>query len=67
LTSVYKIGDFIDLCTGPHVPSTGYAAGIKVLKHSQAYWKANAQLDSLQRIYGISFPTKKELAEYVKQ
>lgn len=67
LTSVYRIGDFVDLCTGPHVPSTAYAAGIKVMKHSQAYWKADAERESLQRIYGISFPKKKLLQEYVKQ
>ena len=42
LTSVYEIGNFIDLCTGPHLPSTSYAAGIKVMKHSQAYWKGDA-------------------------
>lgn len=38
MTCVYKIGDFIDLCTGPHLPNTGYIKDIKVLKHSSAYW-----------------------------
>ena len=37
-TSVFKVGDFIDLCTGPHIPSTKYAKGLKILKNSQAYW-----------------------------
>ena len=66
LTSVFKIGDFIDLCTGPHIPSTKYARGFKVMKHSQAYWLGDSSKDSLQRIYGISFPEKEQLANYLR-
>ena len=47
LTSVFKIGDFIDLCTGPHIPSTKYAQGFKIMKHSQAYWLGDSKRDSL--------------------
>jgi len=47
LTSVFKIGDFVDLCTGPHIPSTKYAKAFKVMKHSQAYWLGNSERESL--------------------
>lgn len=57
-TSVFKIGEFIDLCTGPHIPSTRYAQAFKVMKHSQAYWLGDSKRESLQRIYGVSFPQK---------
>ena len=65
-TSVYRCGNLIDLCTGPHVPSTGKIKAVKVTNSSSSYWLANNMNDSLQRVYGISFPTKKELTEYVK-
>eukprot|EP00347_Sterkiella_histriomuscorum_P014952 403358875 len=64
MTSVYKIGDFIDLCTGPHLKSTGLAKGFAITKHSSAYWLGNQKNESLQRIYGISFHEKEELKEY---
>ncbi|HME86843.1 MAG TPA: threonine--tRNA ligase [Candidatus Nanoarchaeia archaeon] len=63
--SAYKMGDFIDLCRGPHVPSTGMVKAIKVTKASSAYWKGDATKDSLQRIYGTSFPENKQLSEYL--
>ncbi len=63
--SVYQNGDFVDLCRGPHVPSTGYIKGIKVTKVAGAYWRADAKNKMLQRIYGISFPTKEELKQYL--
>jgi len=63
--TAYKCGDLIDLCTGPHVPSTKMIKAFKVMKNSAAYWLADAQNDSLQRVYGISFPSKKELDEYI--
>lgn len=47
MTSVYKIGDFIDLCTGPHIEHTGYAKAFKLIKHSSSYWLADATKDSL--------------------
>jgi threonyl-tRNA synthetase len=64
-TSVYKIGDFIDLCTGPHIPSTKHAQAFKIMKHSQAYWLGDSNRDSLQRVYGISFPSKEQLAHHL--
>jgi threonyl-tRNA synthetase len=67
MTSVYRIGDFIDLCTGPHIAHTGYAKGFKLTKHSGAYWLGDSQNESLQRVYGISFQEKQQLAEYVRQ
>lgn len=64
-TSVFKVGDFIDLCTGPHIPSTKYVKGFKIMKNSQAYWLGDSKRESLQRIYGISFPEKEQLNEYL--
>lgn len=66
LTSVFRIGDFIDLCTGPHIPSTKHVRGFKILKHSHAYWLGDSSRESLQRIYGTSFPEKSQLAEYLR-
>ncbi len=63
--TAYKDGDFIDLCEGPHVPRTGYVKAFKLLKIASAYWKANSNNKQLTRIYGISFPSEKELKEYL--
>lgn len=63
--TAYKCGDLIDLCTGPHVPSTKMIKAFKVMKNSSAYWLGDANNDSLQRVYGISYPSKKELDEYI--
>ena len=63
--TAYKCGDLIDLCTGPHVPSTKMIKAFKVMKNSSAYWLGNADNDNLQRVYAISFPSKKELDEYI--
>lgn len=63
--TAYKCGDLIDLCTGPHIPSTKMVKAFKVMKNSSAYWLGDAQNDNLQRVYGISFPSKKELDEYI--
>ncbi|GAW81029.1 threonine--tRNA ligase [Plasmodium gonderi] len=65
-TSVYKCGNFIDLCLGPHLKNTGKAKAFKVLKNSAAYWLGNKNNDSLQRVYGITFPKKTELNDYLK-
>ena len=59
--SVYKQGDFIDLCRGPHVPSTTYIKSFKLTKIAGAYWRGDARNKQLQRIYGISFPKHKQL------
>ena len=64
--SIYKQGSFIDLCRGPHVPHTGMLKAFKLTKIAGAYWRANAKNKQLQRIYGISFPTKEELKSYLK-
>jgi threonyl-tRNA synthetase len=63
--TVYKCGNLIDLCTGPHVPHTGKIKAFKVTKNSSAYWLGKATNDSLQRIYGITFPNPKMLKEWV--
>ncbi len=63
--SAYRQGEFIDLCTGPHIPHFGLVQGFKVLKTSGAYWRGDSQNEQLTRIYGISFPEKKLLADYL--
>ncbi len=63
--SIYTCGDFVDLCRGPHVPSTKYIKALKLTKLSGAYWRGNAKNEQLTRIYGISFPSKEELKEYL--
>ncbi len=65
-TSAYRCGNLIDLCMGPHLPRTGMVKAFKVTKNSSCYWLANNKNDTLQRIYGVSFKSKKELDEYVK-
>ena len=59
--SFYRQGEFEDLCRGPHVPSTGAIKAFKLLKVAGAYWKGNAANPQLQRIYGIAFPSQKQL------
>jgi threonyl-tRNA synthetase len=63
--SVYDIGKFTDLCFGPHIPSTGKIKYIKLLNLAGAYWRGDENNKMLQRIYGITFPTKKELDEHL--
>lgn len=58
-TSAYRCGDFIDLCTGPHVPCTSRIKALKVMKNSASYWLANQNNDVLQRVYAVSFHSKK--------
>eukprot|EP00825_Cyclidium_porcatum_P048507 TRINITY_DN816_c0_g1_i4.p1 TRINITY_DN816_c0_g1~~TRINITY_DN816_c0_g1_i4.p1 ORF type:complete len:748 (+),score=168.04 TRINITY_DN816_c0_g1_i4:70-2313(+) len=65
--TVYKCGKFIDLCTGPHLPNSKLIKAFKLTKNSSAYWLSKNTNDSLQRVYGISFTSKKELDEYVKK
>ena len=64
--TAYRCGPLIDLCTGPHIPSTGFVKAFQVEKNSSAYWLGDADNDSLQRIYGVSFPSAGELQEYNK-
>ncbi|CDK25861.1 unnamed protein product [Kuraishia capsulata CBS 1993] len=65
-STVYRCGPLIDLCLGPHVPNTGRIKAIKVLKNSSSYFLGDSNNDSLQRVYGISFPDKKLMAEHLK-
>jgi threonyl-tRNA synthetase len=63
--SMYHHGEFTDLCYGPHLPSTGRIKAIKLLSVAGAYWRGNEKNKMLQRIYGVTFPTPKELDEYL--
>ena len=64
--SLYRQGDFIDLCRGPHVPSTGHLkGGFKLMKLAGAYWRGDSNNEMLQRIYGAAFPDKKQLKEHL--
>lgn len=65
-STVYRNGPLIDLCLGPHIPHTGRIKAYKLLKNSSSYFLGDAKNDSLQRVYGISFPDKKLLTEYLE-
>jgi len=65
--SLFHTGDeFLDLCKGPHIPSTGAIKGLKLLSVAGAYWRGDEKKPMLQRIYGTAFFTQKELDEYLK-
>jgi threonyl-tRNA synthetase len=64
--TIYQQGDFIDLCRGPHVPSTGKIKAFKLLSLAGAYWRGNEKNKMLQRIYGISFDSRDALDNYLK-
>ena len=64
--SFYKQGEFTDLCAGPHLMSTGKVKVVKILTSSSAYWRGDENKESLQRIYGISFPKTSMLEDYIK-
>jgi threonyl-tRNA synthetase len=63
--SLYKQGDFIDLCRGPHVPSTGKIKAFKLMKLAGAYWRGDSNNEMLQRIYGTAWNDKKALKDYL--
>jgi len=63
--SVYRQGDFLDLCAGPHLPSTGAVKAVKLLSLAGAYWRGSEKNKMLQRIYAISFPEQQQLDEYL--
>ena len=67
--SFYKQGEFTDLCAGPHLDSTGRVKGnaIKLLACNASYWRGDAKRESLQRIYGIAYPNKDELDQYLQK
>ena len=62
--TLYRNGDFVDLCRGPHVPSTGRIKVVKLLSVAGAYWRGDEQRKMLQRIYGIAFESERALEEY---
>lgn len=63
--SLYRQGDFEDLCRGPHVPSTGFLKAFKLTKVAGAYWRGDSNNEMLQRIYGTAWADKKSLEEYL--
>lgn len=63
-TTVYRCGPLIDLCRGPHVRHTGKVKAMAVTKNSSTYWEGNSEAETLQRIYGISFPDSKQMKEW---
>ena len=63
--SLYKQGEFIDLCRGPHVPNTSHLGQFKLTKLAGAYWRGDSNNEMLQRIYGTAWPSKKELETYL--
>ena len=64
--SFYKQGEYVDLCAGPHLMSTGKVKAIKLLSTSGAYWRGDEKNKMLQRIYGVSYPKASQLEEYLK-
>jgi threonyl-tRNA synthetase len=65
--SLYKNGDFLDLCRGPHAPSTGRVKAFKLTAVAGAYWRGDAKRQMLTRIYGTAFASKKELDEHLER
>jgi len=63
--SLYRQDDFIDLCRGPHVPSTGHLGAFKLMKVAGAYWRGDSSNEMLQRIYGTAWPDRKQLKAYL--
>lgn len=66
LVSLYHQGDFTDLCRGPHLPNTGKIKAVKLLSISGSYWRGDEKNKMLQRIYGVTFPSQKELDQHLK-
>ena len=64
--SLYRQGEFVDLCAGPHVPATGYIKAVKLLNLAGAYWRGDERNKMLQRIYGIAYPGQSQLEEYLR-
>ena len=65
IISLYRQGDFVDLCRGPHVPSTGKIKAFKLMKLAGAYWRGDARKAMLQRVYGTCWPNEKSLNTYL--
>ncbi len=67
IISFYRQGDFVDLCAGPHMESTGQIKAFKLMSVAGAYWRGDSNRQMLQRIYATAFPTQEELDEYVNR
>lgn len=67
IVSIYREGDFVDLCRGPHVERTGQVKAFKLLSVAGAYWRGSEKNKMLQRIYGTAFPDKKSLREHLRK
>ncbi len=67
MISLYRQGDFVDLCRGPHLPGTGMVEAFELLNVAGAYWRGDENNEMLQRIYATAFADKKELEEYLEQ
>src|SRR5262249_9175204 len=65
--SLYRQGDFVDLCRGPHVPATGKLEAFKLTSIAGAYWRGDARNEQLQRLYGTAWATKQDLDAYLKR
>ena len=65
--SFYQLGDFTDLCKGPHVENTGKVDAFKLIKVAGAYWRGDEKREMLTRIYGVAFETEEELKEYLQR
>ncbi len=65
--SLYRQGEFVDLCRGPHVPSTGHIAAFRLTSVAGAYWRGDARNEMLQRIYGTAWASQKDLDAYLKR
>ncbi|KAK1272434.1 hypothetical protein QJS04_geneDACA012115 [Acorus gramineus] len=63
--TVYRCGPLVDLCRGPHIPNTSFVKAVACLKASSSYWRGKSDRESLQRVYGISYPDAKSLKEYL--
>lgn len=67
IISFYQLGDFTDLCKGPHVENTGKVGAFKLIKVAGAYWRGDEKREMLTRIYGVAFETEEELKEYLNR
>lgn len=66
VVSLYHQGGFTDLCRGPHLPATSFVKAVKLMSVSGSYWRGDEKRQMLQRIYGITFPSQKELDQHLK-
>ncbi|AYV71892.1 threonine--tRNA ligase [Niallia circulans] len=64
--SLYQQGEFIDLCRGTHLPSTGFIKAFKLMRVSGAYWRGDSDKEVLQRVYGVAFSSQQQLADYLE-